>query len=99
MVDKDKSIKTTVEQEKITADKLAFNNAAIEAIAKNAATRDALRKKIKDERAALSARRRASRSKGSSGRTRLVGLSTLNRPFLRQWTTKLMATKENNEMQ
>jgi hypothetical protein len=44
---KNKSVKTTVEQEKTTADKLAFNNAAVEAIAKNAATRDALRKKIK----------------------------------------------------
>ena len=78
---KNKSVKTTAEQEKITADKLAFNNAAIKAIEKNAAERDALRKKNKDERAALSARRRASRSTGSSGRTRLVGLSTLNRPF------------------
>ena len=78
---KDKSVKTTAEQEKITADKLAFNNAAVEAIAKNAAERDALRKKNKDERAALSARIRASRNSGSSGRTRLVGLSTLNRPF------------------
>jgi len=77
----DKSVKTTVEQEKTTADNLAFNNAAIEAIAKNAAERDALRKKNKDERAALSARIRASRNSGSSGRTRLVGLSTLNRPF------------------
>jgi hypothetical protein len=40
-----KSVKTTVEQEKTTADKLAFNNKAVEAIAKNAATRDALRQK------------------------------------------------------
>ena len=78
---KNKSVKTTAEQEKITADKLAFNNKAVEAIAKNAATRDALRQKNKDERAALYARRRASRSTGSSGRTRLVGLSTFNRPF------------------
>ena len=77
----DKSVKTTVEQEKTTADKLAFNNAAIEAIAQNAAERDALRQKNKDERAALFARRRASRSTGSSGRTRLIGLSTFNRPF------------------
>ena len=78
---KKKSVKTTVEQEKTTADKLAFNNKAVEAIAKNAATRDALRKKNKEDNAALSARRRASRSTGSSGRTRLVGLSTFNRPF------------------
>jgi hypothetical protein len=77
----DKSVKTTVEQEKITADKLAFNNKAVEAIAKNAATRDATRKKNKEDNAALYARRRASRDAGSSGRTRLIGLSTLNRPF------------------
>ncbi len=81
MGDKDKSVKTTVEQEKITADKLAFNNKAVEAIAKNAAERDELRKKNKEERAALYARRRASRDSGSSGRTKLIGLSTLNRPF------------------
>ena len=49
---KNKSVKTTAEQEKTTADKLAFNNKAVEAIAKNAATRDALRQKNKDERAA-----------------------------------------------
>ena len=78
---KDKSIKTTVEQEKTPAEKLAFNNAAVAAIAKNAAIRDAERIKKKNERAALYARRRASRDSGSSGRTRLIGLSTLNRPF------------------
>ena len=81
MGDKDKSIKTTAEQEKITADKLAFNNKAVEAIAKNAAERDATRKKNKEIASASYARRRASRDTGSSGRTRLVGLSTLNRPF------------------
>jgi hypothetical protein len=68
-------------KEKLKPEDLAFNNAAVEAIAKNAAERDALRKKNKEERAALSARRRASRSTGSTGRTRLIGLSTLNRPF------------------
>ena len=78
---KDKSVKTTAEQEKITADKLAFNNAAIEAIAKNAAIRDAERIKNKEIASASYARRRANRDTGSSGRTRLVGLSTLNRPF------------------
>lgn len=78
---KDKSVKTTVEQEKITADKLAFNNAAVEALKKNAAIRDAERLKKKNERAALYARRRENRDSGSSGRTKLVGLSTLNRPF------------------
>ena len=78
---KDKSVKTTAEQEKITADKLAFNNKAVEAIAKNAAERDATRKKNKEIASASYARRRASRDAGSSGRTRLIGLSTLNRPF------------------
>ena len=78
---KDKSVKTTVEQEKITADKLAFNNKAVEAIAKNAATRDAERIKNKEIASESYARRRANRDTGSTGRTRLVGLSTLNRPF------------------
>ena len=78
---KDKSVKTTAEQEKITADKLAFNNKAVEAIAKNAATRDAERKKNKEIASESYARRRANRDAGSTGRTRLVGLSTLNRPF------------------
>ena len=78
---KDKSIKTTVEQEKTPAEKLAFNNKAVEAIAKNAAERDATRKKNKEENAALYARRRENRDSGSSGRTKLIGLSTLNRPF------------------
>lgn len=81
MPPKDKSVKTTAEQEKITADKLAFNNAAIEALKKNAATRDAERIKNKEIASASYARRRANRDSGSGGRTRLVGLSTFNRPF------------------
>ena len=81
MDNKDKSIKTTAEQEKITSDKLAFNNAAIEALKKNAAIRDAERIKNKAIASESYARRRANRDSGSSGRTRLVGLSTFNRPF------------------
>ena len=77
----DKSVKTTVEQEKTPADKLAFNNAAIEALKKNAATRDAERIKLKQIASASYKRRRENRDTGSSGRTRLVGLSTFNRPF------------------
>ena len=77
----DKSVKTTVEQEKTPADKLAFNNAAIEALKKNAATRDAERIKLKQIASASYKRRRENRDTGSTGRTRLVGLSTLNRPF------------------
>ncbi len=68
-------------KEKLKPEDLAFNNKAVEAIAKNAAERDELRKKNKNERAALYARRRASRDTGSTARSRLIGLSTLNRPF------------------
>jgi len=81
MDNKNKSIKTTAEQEKITADKLAFNNAAIEALKKNAAERDKLRIKNKEIASESYARRRANRDTGSTGRSRLIGLSTLNRPF------------------
>jgi len=68
-------------KEKLKPEDLAFNNAAVLAIQKNATERDELRKKNKDERAALYARRRASRDTGSTARSRLIGLSTLNRPF------------------
>jgi len=68
-------------KEKLKPEDLAFNNAAVLAIQKNATERDELRKKNKNERAALYARRRASRDTGSTARSRLVGLSTLNRPF------------------
>ena len=71
----DKSVKTTVEQEKTPAEKLAFNNAAVEALKKNAAERDALRIKNKEIASASYARRRASRNSGSG--TRLKGLSVL----------------------
>ena len=76
---KDKSVKTTAEQEKITTDKLAFNNKAVEAIAKNAATRDAERIKNKEIASASYARRRANRDSG--GGARLKGLSVLNDGF------------------
>jgi len=76
---KNKSVKTTAEQEKITADKLAFNNAAVEAIAKNAAIRDAERIKNKEIASASYARRRANRNTGGS--SRLKGLSVLNDGF------------------
>ena len=79
MGDKDKSVKTTVEQEKTTADKLAFNNAAVEAIAKNTAIRDAERIKNKEIASASYARRRANRNSG--GGARLKGLSVLNDGF------------------
>ena len=68
-------------KEKLKPEDLAFNNAAVLAIQKNATERDELRKKNKNERAALYARRRASRDTGNTARSRLIGLSTLNRPF------------------
>jgi hypothetical protein len=76
---KNKSVKTTVEQEKTTADKLAFNNKAIEALKKNAAERDAERIKLKEIASASYARRRANRDSG--GGTKLKGLSVLNGGF------------------
>ena len=76
---KGKSVKTTAEQEKITADKLAFNNKAVEAIAKNAAIRYAERIKNKEIASASYARRRANRNSG--GGARLKGLSVLNDGF------------------
>ena len=79
MPPKDKLVKTTVEQEKTTADKLAFNNKAVEAIAKNAAERDAERIKNKEIASASYARRRANRDSG--GGAKLKGLSVLNDGF------------------
>jgi hypothetical protein len=66
-------------KEKLKPEDLAFNNAAVLAIQKNATERDELRKKNKEERAALYARRRASRNTGGS--SRLKGLSVLNDGF------------------
>ena len=67
------------EEKKDTPEKLSFNNAAILALQQNAAQRDALRKKNKEENATLYARRRANRDTG--GGTRLKGLSVLNDGF------------------
>jgi len=75
----DKSVKTTVEQEKTPAEKLAFNNAAIEAIAKNAATRDAER--IKNKEIASASYKRRQENRNSGGGARLKGLSVLNDGF------------------
>jgi len=68
-------------KEKLKPEDLAFNNAAVLAIQKNAAERDATRKKNKEIASESYARRRANRDTGSTGRSRLIGLSTLNRPF------------------
>lgn len=65
--------------EKIKPEDLAFNNAAVEAIQKNAAERDALRKKNKEVADAARARRRANRESGGGGT--LKGLSVLGGAF------------------
>jgi hypothetical protein len=65
--------------EKIKPEDLAFNNAAVEAIQKNAAERDALRKKNKEVADAARARRKANRESGGGGTLR--GLSVLGGAF------------------
>jgi len=72
--------KVSTEETNVTVDKMAFNNKAIEAIQKNAAERDALRKKNKEISDAARTRRKANR--GSSGsRDSLKGLSVLGGAF------------------
>lgn len=78
MATNDKKVST--EDNKTTLDKIAFNNAAIEAIQKNAAERDALRKKNKETSDAARARRKANRESSGSGGS-LKGLSVLGGAF------------------
>ena len=66
--------------EKIKPEDLAFNNAAVLAIQKNAAERDALRKKNKETSDAARARRKANRDSSGSGGS-LKGLSVLGGAF------------------
>jgi hypothetical protein len=72
--------KVSAEDTKMTPEKMAFNNKAIEAIAKNAAERDALRLKNKETSDAARARRKANRGSGGSGGS-LKGLSVLGGAF------------------
>jgi hypothetical protein len=72
--------KVSAEDTKMTAEKMAFNNAAVEAIQKNAAERDALRKKNKDVANAARAKRQANRASSGSGGS-LKGLSVLGGAF------------------
>ena len=72
--------KVSAEDTKMTPEKMAFNNAAIEAIQKNAAERDALRKKNKETSDAARARRKANRDSSGSGGS-LKGLSVLGGAF------------------
>lgn len=71
--------KVSTEETNVTIDKMSFNNKAIEAIAKNAAERDALRKKNKEIADAARTRRKANR--GSDGGGSLKGLSVLGGAF------------------
>lgn len=77
--------KVSAEDTKMTADKMAFNNKAIEAIAKNAAERDALRKKNKETSDAARARREANRKNNSSSGSRIQGLARIKNTLGRQF--------------
>ena len=71
--------KVSTEETNVTIDKMSFNNKAIEAIQKNAAERDALRKKNKEIADAARTRRKSNR--GSDGGGSLKGLSVLGGAF------------------
>ena len=69
--------KVSAEDTKMTPEKMAFNNKAIEAIAKNAAERDALRKKNKGISDAARSRREANRQNNRRGGRKIQGLATI----------------------
>lgn len=71
--------------EKIKPEDLAFNNAAVLAIQKNAAERDALRKKNKDASDALRVRRQANRQSNRGGGRKIQGLATIKNTLGRQF--------------
>ena len=77
--------KVSTEDNKTTLDKIAFNNKAIEAIAKNAAERDALRKKNKETSDAARARRQANRQNNRGGGSRIQGLARIKNTLGRQF--------------
>tara|TARA_R110000868_G_C10608184_1_gene741151 strand:- start:217 stop:495 length:279 start_codon:yes stop_codon:yes gene_type:complete len=77
--------KVSAEDTKMTPEKMAFNNKAIEAIAKNAAERDALRKKNKETSDAARARREANRKNNSSSGSRIQGLARIKNTLGRQF--------------
>ena len=76
--------KVSAEDTKMTPEKMAFNNKAIEAIAKNAAERDALRKKNKETSDAARALRKANRESSGSG-GRIQGLARIKNTLGRQF--------------
>lgn len=69
----------------MTVEKMAFNNKAIEAIAKNAAERDALRLKNKETSDAARARREANRQNNRSSGGRIQGLARIKNTLGRQF--------------
>jgi len=77
--------KVSAEDTKMTVDKMAFNNKAIEAIAKNAAERDALRKKNKEISDAARTRREANRQNNRSSGGRIQGLARIKNTLGRQF--------------
>lgn len=76
--------KVSAEDTKMTPEKMAFNNKAIEAIAKNAAERDALRLKNKGISDAARARREANRQNNRGG-GRIQGLARIKNTLGRQF--------------
>ena len=77
--------KVSAEDTKMTPEKMAFNNKAIEAIAKNAAERDALRLKNKGISDAARARREANRQNNRGGGRKIQGLATIKNTLGRQF--------------
>ena len=77
--------KVSAEDTKMTPEKMAFNNKAIEAIAKNAAERDALRLKNKGISDAARSRREANRQNNRGGGGRIQGLARIKNTLGRQF--------------
>jgi hypothetical protein len=77
--------KVSAEDTKMTPEKMAFNNKAIEAIAKNAAERDALRLKNKGIADAARTRREANRQNNRRGGGRIQGLARIKNTLGRQF--------------
>lgn len=72
-------------KDKIKPEDLAFNNAAVLAIQKNAAERDALRKKNKETSDAARSQRQANRQNNRGGGSRIQGLARIKNTLGRQF--------------
>ena len=77
--------KVSTEDTKMTVEKMAFNNKAIDAIQKNAAERDALRKKNKETADAARSLRQANRQSNRGGGGRIQGLARIKNTLGRQF--------------